>query len=360
MVGMNIIAVFLVVTDQPAESNKVHTDDGKLRSLSWDVLEVNRYLMDGLNGCDLDRWFDGEGENRVPSTTPDDLRAPRVRKPLAQVMKEARAAIEEPAPPPWEAHADLKDLDRNLEQLIKEIAKACQTVFSKAGTSVGQTAAVDKQWTAPSSKGKEKELETFRMRERTVVENEVATQYVLVSVPRRGERLGHLCLTRMQFRIGTPLGDPTSMQIAPISCRVDAGNESTTVDVLDFEFFDEESIVLVLKPTGGESRGESPAFVGTMAYRDLEFTQLDAGPKLGELSREKLVHDVIVGGEHARNALRLTGTRKLCLRSTARASVTVNGRVGRRTVCVLDGKGGEVEVLDMAETDGSSASSMEE
>lgn len=31
--------------------------------------------------------------------------------------------------------------------------------------------------------------------------------------------------------------------------------------------------------------------------------------------------------------------------------MTVNGRVGRRTVCVLDGKGVEMEVVDMAETE---------
>jgi hypothetical protein len=34
------------------------------------------------------------------------------------------------------------------------------------------------------------------------------------------------------------------------------------------------------------------------------------------------------------------------------ASVSVNGRAGRRTVCILDAKGVEVEVLDMAEDDG--------
>jgi hypothetical protein len=40
-----------------------------------------------------------------------------------------------------------------------------------------------------------------------------------------------------------------------------------------------------------------PGFVGTVAYRDLEFTPVDVGPKLGELSREKLVCDVMLGGE---------------------------------------------------------------
>jgi len=55
------------------------------------------------------------------------------------------------------------------------------------------------------------------------------------------------------------------------------------------------------------------------------------------------------GGQHIANPLRLTGSRKLCLRSTESASLSVNGRVGRRTVCVLDGKGVEVEIMDMAE-----------
>lgn len=105
--------------------------------------------------------------------------------------------------------------------------------------------------------------------------------------------------------------------------------------------------------------------MGTVAYRDLEFTQIDAGAKVGGLSREKLVDDVMLGGEvggagrpgagavgagsGVGHALRLTGARTLCLRAMEGARVAVNGRAGRRTVCVLDGKGLAVEVLDMAE-----------
>jgi anaphase-promoting complex subunit 4 len=87
----------------PPESNKVHTDDGKIRIMSWDVLEVNRYLMDGLNGCDLHKWFDGdEGDNRVPTMTPDDLRAPPPNKTLAAVMEEAKNAVDDPTRLSWE------------------------------------------------------------------------------------------------------------------------------------------------------------------------------------------------------------------------------------------------------------------
>jgi hypothetical protein len=59
----------------------------------------------------------------------------------------------------------------------------------------------------------------------------------------------------MQFRIETPPGDPTSLQVAAISCKLEDGSDARTVDVLDFEFFDDESIVLVLRPTDGELRG---------------------------------------------------------------------------------------------------------
>jgi anaphase-promoting complex subunit 4 len=41
--------------------------------------------------------------------------------------------------------------------------------------------------------------------------------------------------------------------------------------------------------------------------------------------------------------------RRLRLRSATLARMTVNGRVGRRTVCVVEGTGSEGEVLDMAE-----------
>jgi hypothetical protein len=89
-------------TDFVEESNRVHTDDGKIRVMSWDILEVNRYLMDGLNRCELDSWFDGEGENRVPTVTLDDIRAPPVRRALAEVMQQAREALNKPPRRPWE------------------------------------------------------------------------------------------------------------------------------------------------------------------------------------------------------------------------------------------------------------------
>ena len=77
--------------------------------MSWDILEVNRYLMDGLNGSELDRWFDGEGENRVPTVGPDDVRARPARKTLAEAMREAREALEKPPLRAWEA-VELPDL----------------------------------------------------------------------------------------------------------------------------------------------------------------------------------------------------------------------------------------------------------
>ncbi|KIJ27172.1 hypothetical protein M422DRAFT_784993, partial [Sphaerobolus stellatus SS14] len=80
------------------ESNKANSEgaeDGRIRALSWDVLEVNRYLMDGLNGCGLDKCFDGKGPTRMP----DDLRAPKPkRKGLASTIAKAKEGLKTPPP----------------------------------------------------------------------------------------------------------------------------------------------------------------------------------------------------------------------------------------------------------------------
>lgn len=142
-----------------------------------------------------------------------------------------------------------------------------------------------------------------------------------------------MCLSRVQFRVGLPPGEPTSLQVAVIECRLDDGR---TVDVLDYEFFDDESVVLVLRPTG------SPCMVATVAYRDVAFAPASSSMT----SREWMVQDA---GNSVGNALRVTGARTLRVGGTGGASLAVNGRVGRRTVCVLEENGSEMEVLDMAE-----------
>lgn len=67
-------------------------------------------------------------------------------------------------------HPDISSLDHNMEQLVKEIVKSCQRVFANAGSGLGQTVSVYGRCSAPSSKGKEREMETLCMRERTMVE----------------------------------------------------------------------------------------------------------------------------------------------------------------------------------------------
>ncbi|KAF8516179.1 anaphase-promoting complex, cyclosome, subunit 4-domain-containing protein [Hysterangium stoloniferum] len=336
------------------ESNRANNDgaeDGRIRPLSWDVLEVNRYLMDGLNGCGLDNCFDVDGgDNQVPNKSPDDVRAPPVGRTVAQSISMAKKALDEPAPRPWEnkplKHASIGGINRNIEQLVKELARACQMVYSNAGVGVGQGVLVRGSWKPQigTKKGKERADGGtgvgVRMRERTTFEDGVAIQYVLISIPRHEEEGDRLCLTRLQYNINVDRGRQASLQVARIACRVG----DTVVDVLDFDFFDDETVVLILKGRGDGERG--PAYAATVAYRDMEFTQVDS--VLEDMSRERLGYDVMEH-EECVNGLRLTGSRKLCLRWTEGIQMSVNGRVGRRTVCVLDGKGLEVEVLDMAE-----------
>jgi len=80
------------------ESNWAHVEDGKLRTLNRDILEVNHYLMDRLNGCELDNWLDS---GDVPTMTLDNLRTLPPSKMLVAIMDKARQALNDPAQLSW-------------------------------------------------------------------------------------------------------------------------------------------------------------------------------------------------------------------------------------------------------------------
>lgn len=87
------------------ESNKANNDgadDMRMRALSWDVLEVNRYLVDGINGSGLDKFFDREGKGQIPTVTPYDVRAPAVPATLEDAIKAARQVLDKPPHRPWD------------------------------------------------------------------------------------------------------------------------------------------------------------------------------------------------------------------------------------------------------------------
>jgi hypothetical protein len=60
-----------------------------------------------------------------------------------------------------------------------------------------------------------------------------------------------VCLTRLQYNINQDRGREAQLQVAKIACRVG----DMVVDVLDFEFFDDETVVLILEGRGDEERG---------------------------------------------------------------------------------------------------------
>ncbi|GJJ09682.1 hypothetical protein Clacol_003906 [Clathrus columnatus] len=339
------------------ESNKANndgTDDMRMHALSWDVLEVNRYLMNSINGSGLDIFFDRGSKIRIPTVTPYDIRAPAAPATVEDAIKAARRTLDKPPPRPWDEAPQLKDIskiDRNLEWLIKEIATICQRIFASAGFEVGQHVTIDRGAKQPTTRqvSDGKEARNYKMRERTTIQDGVATQYVL-SLDSHGEDVhDRLCLIRLVYKVGTNACEyEGGLDVTTIVCDVE-GEDDLSVEILDFDFFDDENIILIIKSKNGGH--QVPAYLGMMGYQQLVYNKVNAGLlDLQNVWREGLIRDVM---DHNKNynkkKLRLTGARKLGLRSMEQATMTVNGRVGRRTACILDGKGLEMEVVDMAE-----------
>jgi anaphase-promoting complex subunit 4 len=181
------------------------------------------------------------------------------------------------------------------------------------------------------------------------------------------------------------------IQISLLECSVrEFGEEgSTEVDVLDVEFFDDETLVLVyqaketqgkesmfrLYPTAciNENYDQGPMFVATVNYTTLGYHILQSeryvsGParidmmasvlqrrKEGHVSlvfwpcfRRDLACGVFTDGmaQVPCNPIPITKCRRLSGCKNGPVSLAVNGRAGRRVVCVLDVDGTTMEVLD--------------
>lgn len=66
---------------------------------------------------------------------------------------------------------DISKLDRNLERLIKEVAKVCQRIFASAGLGVGRHVTIDRRTRQPTkAESNGKEAGNCVVRERTTIQ----------------------------------------------------------------------------------------------------------------------------------------------------------------------------------------------
>jgi len=66
--------------------------------LDFDILEVNGYLMSGLMGSQIDRWFTGS----APQFNPGDLFTSQTPKTLDEALQSAHAALQDASQTAWQ------------------------------------------------------------------------------------------------------------------------------------------------------------------------------------------------------------------------------------------------------------------
>lgn len=159
-----------------ADANRGYTASARLNpangepliySPKFDILEVNAYMIAGLQSSAIESFFTGE----LPRFSLESVASDTLSKPLSAILDEARNVVGDPSrltwppvivskrthnhlsadplmhsPPQITQPRDLSRLDRNLELLVHELGQQCQRIFSRAAKAVVKTASVQHAW----------------------------------------------------------------------------------------------------------------------------------------------------------------------------------------------------------------------
>ncbi|KIJ68430.1 hypothetical protein HYDPIDRAFT_106626 [Hydnomerulius pinastri MD-312] len=321
-----------------------------------DILEVNGYLMSGLMASQIDRWFTG----LAPQFSPGDLsyspQTPSSGKTLDEALQLAQTALQDPSQTAWQPNipsVNSSHLDRNLDALVQKMASRCQRVFAQASQAAARSAivsadggAIPPQVVQASSASSNGVCQFARQR---VVSNENEPghnlQYLAVYMNIEGRPL--FCISRMPYG-RYAIGVHNHIEVTLLECSVCENDDEGSADlnILDAEFFDDETIILIYQITGTQG----PIFVATVNYTKLRYQKLQSEGYVSGPARKDMMANVLQRWKEEHlppTRIPITKCRRLSPCGNGTVSLAVNGRVGRRVVCILDGDGMTMEVLDM-------------
>ncbi|KXN90007.1 hypothetical protein AN958_05012 [Leucoagaricus sp. SymC.cos] len=230
-----------------------------------DILEVNGYLMSGLVVSSIDKWFIGP----IPQFTPRDLGIPTEdTRPLNLVLEQIRNVA---GRLDWQAngtHRDLNHLDRNLDALVQELAICCQRIFARAAAAASRSAVVSNEHLSIAYQPGHQGRATNTIRERiTSNKDDEVIQYLATTFP---EDRTLLLLARVCFG-GKGNVLPTHIFVSAAQCHLSEDEEQTRVELMDFDFFDDENLAVIYR---SQSAGSS-ASITTVNYVDVGYQELE-------------------------------------------------------------------------------------
>ncbi|KAF9270239.1 hypothetical protein L218DRAFT_22909 [Marasmius fiardii PR-910] len=314
--------------------------------IQHDILEVNQYLMSGLESSSIDKWFIGAVPNfslQVLGVSSQDLLLP-------SALQHARQALAQQNQLAWRINidpAEMADVDRNLNALVENMVSKCRLLFDLSTGAATRAATVS--YGSGSAIGKENMSspalpDNLSYREWVVLNQskDDFQQYFAVHGP-YPENRAFLCLLRQRYE---DTGPAFQVDAIVLECCIAQDDEvSINMEVLAFEFFDDHSMVIVYRlPSDGET------FIGTVHYDDLEYRVLGWEDHVTLLVREELIECTLrrlEAGELALTPIPIKRCRALDGFRTGAVHLAVNGRVGRRIACILDYKGTTLETFDM-------------
>ncbi|KAG6857579.1 hypothetical protein H0H87_000178 [Tephrocybe sp. NHM501043] len=179
------------------------------------------------------------------------------------------------------------------------------------------------------------------------------------------EQTSLVCLVQLHYSVER-LESPSEVGIVllePLPPGVDLEETSPGLDLLEVDFLDDESLVIVYRVRGNDKLTN----IATISYCELGYQPMQTDQHVRLLAREELMFEVVeqwkqgdvshaatlVRKDPLLNRVQLSTTRTPIKRSrvlkggkVGGISVALNGKQGRRVACVLDSKG-MLESFDM-------------
>ncbi|GLB36171.1 putative DEAD-domain-containing protein [Lyophyllum shimeji] len=275
-----------------------------------DILEVNNYFISGLSTSAIDQWFTGP----VPDFTLQDLGVPGGDNSILAVLKRARAVAKDPAEMAWKSNLQLSQrdpdqLDKNLDALINELASRCKRIFDHAAPAASRSATTSSNSeiaaVLASRTRVASSLSSFFVRERIISPDKASPLYRVKTFPQAlqmGESLQYLaapiqleqtallCIAQLRFN-NEALGVPPEVGIVLLEPFPPVGDEEAPVvlDLLESDFFDDESLVIVYRYRGRRE----PANIAIVNYNDLGYQSMQSDNYVNLATREDLMLEAV-------------------------------------------------------------------
>ncbi|KAF4623938.1 hypothetical protein D9613_001828 [Agrocybe pediades] len=312
-----------------------------------DILEVNNYFMEGLVTSPIDNWFIGP----VPQFSLADLGIPNFeRGSLAQCVADAHQVATDQCQVAWQKPGPQKDvskLDRNLEALIQDLANKCRRIFRDSSMAASRSAIVSAEPISQLDRVPQKDIQPeqsagFAWRERTILDE--AGELLRHSICQVSTAGNIMCLIRT--RAGVEAGGLLAeVGVAFLDCYFPEEGQ-TDCDILDADFFDDESVVIVYRLRQDDKK----TFIATVSYNDVGYHNTPHDSHVKNSTLEDLMRAALESwktGQLPATKIPINRRRALSGCKTGGVTIALNGRINRRVACVLDSTGTTLESFDL-------------